>query len=194
MKGNDDQQKPDSSHKNNKNGFRRVVPPRRPFMTQYRNLFLGYCFSCNNFGHKAINSRAYTRSDHVRNRNRGPYKTSKDDCMSNTTRSSHGFANKNYNFFAPLLDYDTECHKCNSYGHIACDFISNIIKPPKQNMEEDFLTMHREEYTRVSKRKQEEPKKEEFGFGMYAQDKGNQWYIESGFSKHMTRDQNKFLV
>jgi hypothetical protein len=26
-KGNDDQQKPDSSHKNNKNEFRRVVPP-----------------------------------------------------------------------------------------------------------------------------------------------------------------------
>jgi hypothetical protein len=33
-KGNDDQQKPDSSHKNNKNEFRRVVPPRRPFTTR----------------------------------------------------------------------------------------------------------------------------------------------------------------
>jgi hypothetical protein len=32
-KGNDDQQKPDSSHKNKKNEFKRVVPPRRPFTT-----------------------------------------------------------------------------------------------------------------------------------------------------------------
>jgi hypothetical protein len=32
-KGNHDQQRPDSSHKNNKNEFTRVVPPRRPFTT-----------------------------------------------------------------------------------------------------------------------------------------------------------------
>jgi hypothetical protein len=29
---------------------------------------------------------------------------------------------------------------------------------------------------------------------MYAQDKGSQWYIDSGCSKHMTGDQNKFLT
>jgi hypothetical protein len=85
-KGNHDQQKPDSSHKNNKNEFRRVVPPRRPFTTQYQNLFLGYCFSCNNFGHKEIDCRDYARSDHVRDRNRGSYKTSKDDYVSNKTK------------------------------------------------------------------------------------------------------------
>jgi hypothetical protein len=184
-KGNDDQHKPDSSHKNE---FRRVVPPRRPFTTRYQNLFLGYCFSCNNFGHKEIDCRAYTRSDHVRNINRGPYKTSKDDYVSNKTISSHGFANINYNSFAPLLDYDIECYKCNNYGHIARDCRSNIIKSPKQNREEDVLTKHREEYTRVWKRKQEEPKKEECGLAMYAQDKGSQWYIDSGCSKHMTGD------
>jgi hypothetical protein len=39
-KGNDDQYKHDSSHNNNKNDFRRVFPPRRPFTTLY--LFLGY--------------------------------------------------------------------------------------------------------------------------------------------------------
>jgi hypothetical protein len=32
----------------------RVVPPTRPFTTLYQNLFLGYYFSCNNFGHKAL--------------------------------------------------------------------------------------------------------------------------------------------
>jgi hypothetical protein len=153
-KGNDDQQKPDSSHKNNKNEFRRVVPPRRPFTNRYQNLFLGYCFSCNNFGHKEIDCRAYARSDHVRDRNRGSYKTSKDDYVSNKTRSSHGFANKNYNSFSPLLDYNIECYKCNNYGHIAHYCRSNIVGPPKQNKEEDVLSKHKEEYSKVWKRKQ----------------------------------------
>jgi hypothetical protein len=105
MKGNDDQHKSDSSHKNE---VRRVVPPRRPFTTRYQNLFLGYCFSCNNFVHITIDCRDYTRSDHVRNINRGPYKTSKHDYVRNKTISYHGFANKKYNSFSPLLDYDTK--------------------------------------------------------------------------------------
>ena len=110
-KGNDDQQKHESSHNNNKNEFKRVVPRRRTFKNRYQNIFLGYCFSCNNFGHKAIDWRAYTRSDHVRDRNMGSYKTSKDDYVRNKTRISHGFANKNYNSFAPLLDYNIEIYK-----------------------------------------------------------------------------------
>jgi hypothetical protein len=113
-KGNDDQQKHDYSHKNNKNDFKRVVPPRRPFTNWYQNIFLGHCFSCNNFGHKEIDCRAYARSGHVRDRNRLYYKTSKDDYVRNKTRSSHGFSNRNYNYFSPLLD--TECCTCNKYG------------------------------------------------------------------------------
>jgi hypothetical protein len=83
--------------------------------------------------------------------------------VSNKTRSSHGFVDRNYNLFAPLLDYNIERYKCNNYGHI-----NNIRKSPKQIMEEDVLTKHREEYTKVWKMKQEEPKKEECGLAMYA--------------------------
>jgi hypothetical protein len=107
-KGNYDQQKSDSSHKNE---FRRVVPPRRPFTNRYQNIFLGYCFSCNNFGHKAIDCKSYTRSDHVRDINKGSYKTTKNDYVSNKTRSSHGFVDRNYNLFSPILDYNVECYK-----------------------------------------------------------------------------------
>jgi hypothetical protein len=135
MKGNDDQNKSYSSHKNNNNDFIRVFLPRRPFTTWYQNLFLSYYFSCNNFGNKAIDCRSYRRSDHERHRNRGPYKTSKDYYVSNKTIISHGFANINYNSFSPLLDYDTEFYKCNNYGHIARDCRRNIIKSPKQNRE-----------------------------------------------------------
>jgi hypothetical protein len=74
-KGNYDEHKPDSSHKNNKNQFRRVAPTRRPFTTWYQNLFLGYCFSCNDFGHKALECISYARIDNVRDVNRGSYKT-----------------------------------------------------------------------------------------------------------------------
>jgi hypothetical protein len=130
----------------------------------------------------------------VRDRNRGSYQTFKNDYVSNTTRSSHGFVDRNYNSFAPSLDYDIECYNCNNYGHIEHDCRSSIIKSPKQNREEDVITKHREEYTRVWKRKQEEQKKVKCGLAMYAQDKGSQWYINSGCSKHMTGDHNKFLI
>jgi hypothetical protein len=46
----------------------------------------------------------------------------------------------------------------------------------------------------VWKRKQEEPKQEECGLALYAQNKWNQWYIDNGCSKHVTGDQTKFLT
>jgi hypothetical protein len=122
---------------------RRVVLPRRHFTNCYQNIFLGYCFSCNNFGHKAIYCGAYEGSDHVRDINRGSYKTSNDDYVSNKNRISHGFSNINYNSFSPILDCNNECFKCNKYGHIACYCRSNIVGPPKQNREEDVLSKNK---------------------------------------------------
>jgi hypothetical protein len=133
--------------------FKRVVTPRRPFTTRYQNLFLGYCFSCNNFVHKTIDCRAYARSDHARDINRGFYKTSKNGYVNNIIKSFHGFVDRNYNSFGPLHDYNTECCKCNNYGHITRDCRSNIIMSPKQNRE-DVPTKHKEEYTKAWKRKQ----------------------------------------
>jgi hypothetical protein len=40
----------------------------------------------------------------------------------------------------------------------------------------------------VWKRKQDELKKKECGIAMYAQDKGSQWYIDSGCSRDITGD------
>jgi hypothetical protein len=69
-----------------------------------------------------------------------------------------------------------------------------MIKSAKQNKEEYVLTKHGEENTKVWKRKQEESKKEECGLALYSQNEGNQWYIDNGSSKHMTKDQTKFLT
>jgi hypothetical protein len=68
----------------------------------------------------------------VRYRNIGSYKTSKNDYVIFKTISYHGFVDRNYNSFSPLLDYNIECYKCNKYGHIAHDCIRNIINSPKQ--------------------------------------------------------------
>jgi hypothetical protein len=34
--------------------FRITTPTRRPPTLKYQNIFLGLCYSCNNFGHKSI--------------------------------------------------------------------------------------------------------------------------------------------
>ena len=99
-------------YKTSKDEFIIFSPPRRPFTLRYQNFLFVYCFSCNNFGHKAIDCRGYTRSDHLRNRNIGIYNTtSSDDYVSNKTKSYYGFVDGNNNSFAPLLDYNTKCSK-----------------------------------------------------------------------------------
>ena len=44
------------------------------------------------------------------------------------------------------------------------------------------------------KLKKQKQKKEECGLVIYTQNKGNQWYIDNGCSKHMTVDQTNFLT
>ena len=39
--------------------FRRSALVRRSPIPRYRNFFFGLCYSCNNYGHKAIYCRAY---------------------------------------------------------------------------------------------------------------------------------------
>ena len=41
------------------NEFRRSAPTRRSPISKYQNFFFGLCYSCNNYGHKAIDCRAY---------------------------------------------------------------------------------------------------------------------------------------
>jgi hypothetical protein len=46
----------------------------------------------------------------------------------------------------------------------------------------------------VWKRKQKEEKKEECEHALYAQNEGNQWYIDNGCSKHMIGEHTKFFT
>lgn len=160
------------------------MTPRKPPKIKYQHLFLGYYFSCNNFGHKAVNCRAYATDDHMRNRN--GYNAQNNGYLNNQSRNFH--EDNNYNLFAQLLDYNTKCYKCNNFGHKAYDCRSLIESTLKENV----LIIHEEKPNRGWKRKHEEKKKEECKLVLYAKSIGSQWYIDSGCSNHMTGDQIKF--
>jgi hypothetical protein len=94
------------------NEYRRNTTTRRTPTKRYQHLFLGYCFSCNNFGHKTLHCRAYGKYNHKIVQRYG-YKNNKNN---------YNQENINYNSFSPLQNYNVECHKCNNYGHKASDY------------------------------------------------------------------------
>ena len=47
---------------------RRIASLRRQTVLKYRGIFIGYCYSCYNFGHKTVNCKAYERSEHMKRR------------------------------------------------------------------------------------------------------------------------------
>ena len=74
-------------------------------------MFRGYCYSCNNYGHKAMNCRAYGRKN-LRVKN---YNLKDNQTIDQVKR-------KNYNSFAPLQEGNLECFRCHNYGHKASSF------------------------------------------------------------------------
>lgn len=90
---------------------------------RYQNLFLGNCFSYNNYGHKPINYRDYVRNDYMRNRH--GYNAPKD------SKAKNFHEGRNYNPFAPLIHYNIECYKCNNFGHKFWD-CKSVLKYPSR--------------------------------------------------------------
>jgi hypothetical protein len=84
----------------------------------YQTIFLRSRYCCNNFGHKAINCKAYAK-------NKRKYE---GHPRINHLRKPHEAYNKNYNNFGSLKD-KVECYKCNNCRHMAKDCILTV--PPK---------------------------------------------------------------
>jgi hypothetical protein len=59
------------------NEYRRDTTTIRTPVKGYQHIFLGYCFSCNNFGHKVLHCRAYGEYNH-KNVQRYGYKNKKN--------------------------------------------------------------------------------------------------------------------
>jgi hypothetical protein len=86
---------------------------RRNPSNRYQYIFLGYCYSCNNFGHRAIYCKSY--------RGHNPKNVQRSQKFNTEKR--------NYNSFSPLQDYNMECLKYNKYGHEASECrLSKYVK------------------------------------------------------------------
>jgi hypothetical protein len=160
-------------------GFRRETPFRRSPTSRYQTIFLGLCYSCNNFGHKAANCRAYAK-------NRRNYEGYSNN---NYPRKSHEAQNINHNSFGSLSN-EIECYKCNNFGHMAKD--CRLIVPPKEPKKN--RNNHKQEPQRIWRRKQDQFNTEECSLSLQAQHKKSGWYVDNGCSKHMTGDKNMFLT
>ena len=71
--------------------------PKKVYQNRYPYIFLGYCFSCSNFGHKAVSCRAY-ESKRLRGKN---YNFKNNQTISQVK-------SRNYNSFTPLQERDLE--------------------------------------------------------------------------------------
>jgi hypothetical protein len=143
---------------------------RSPLTPRYQNFFLGHCYTCKNFGHKAINCRINERNKYTRNMNG----------VNRRYGNNRGFVNRSYNSFYPLMDKNIVCYKCNYLGHKArdCRYMNEDVPMP----------------TTVWRRK-EIPNNEDCRIALTAEKckEEDEWYIDSGCSSHMTGDQDKFI-
>jgi hypothetical protein len=113
--------------------FRRYALARRPPIPMYPFFFFGLCYSCNNYGHNAIDCRAYARNRNTWSIN--SYENSRSQFDGNYVRKPRGAFDKNYNRFG-ALNYEIECYKCNNFGHTTINCRSRFTcssSPSKEN-------------------------------------------------------------
>ena len=127
-----------------------------------KSFFNGQCFSCHNFGHKAAQCVAYKT---IMTRE------------AQKQRSMIGITKGTYNNFS-ALENEIECSICNNFGHEDSECRSRF-----------WQTKEQASSTRSWRIKQPQP--ERCGIAFYAEGQENQWYIDSGCSKHMTGDKGK---
>jgi hypothetical protein len=139
-----------------------VTPFRRYSTPRYQTIFLGLCYACNNFGHKAINCKANSRN--INGYPRIPSETHR----------------RSYNRFESLST-ELECYKCNNFGHMAKDCRMTILPREPQHKNNN----HRQEpHKRTWIRKHNQYRNEEFTLSLQAKKKKRGWYVDNGCSKH----------
>jgi hypothetical protein len=79
-----------------------------------------------------------------------------------------------------LLNNEIECYICHNYGHKSIEFRLREYEPESKSPSKNVKFWKKKESDKC-------------GLVLSAQRKMNPWYIDSGCSKHMTRDKGKFL-
>jgi hypothetical protein len=84
-----------------------------------------------------------------------------------------------------------ECYKCNNFGHMVKYCIMTI--PPRE-LQQNNNNHRQEPQKRTWIRKQDQYSNEEGTLSLQAKKKKRGWYVDSGCSKHMIGDRDKFLT
>eukprot|EP00253_Pinus_taeda_P014281 PITA_14281 len=129
-----------------------------------RNFFNGQCFSCHNFGHKAAQCVSYKT---IMTR-----EAQKQISMPTIMK-------RTYNNFS-ALESEIECSICNNFGHEDSECRSRF-----------WNTSQKEQTSSAKTWRMKEPHPKRCGIAIYAEGQENQWYIDSGCSKHMIGDKEK---
>ena len=128
----------------------------------HRSFFNGQCFSCHNFGHKEAQCVAYKT---IMTRE------------AQKQRSITGITKRSYNKFL-ALENEIECSIYNNFGH---EYYECRIR----------FRQTKEQASSTRTWRIREPQPERCGINFYAKGQENQWYIDSGCSKHMAGDKEK---
>jgi hypothetical protein len=96
----------------------------------------------------------------------------------------------NYNRFESLST-EVECYKCNNFGHMA-KYCRMIVLP--RGLQQNNNSHRQEPRKRTWIRKQNQYSNEECTLALQDNQKKRGWYVESGCSKHMTGDRDRFLT
>jgi len=129
-----------------------------------RSFFKGQCFSCHNFGHKSAQCVAYKT---IMTRE------------AQKQRIMTGIMKRTYNNFS-ALENEIECSICNNFSHEDSECRRRFQQ-----------TTQKEQASSARTWRMKEPQPERCGIAFYAEGQENQWYIDSGCSKHMTGDKEK---
>ena len=145
---------------------RNNIGPKIP--NRYLQIFLGYCYSCNNFGHKDLNCRTKRKESEY-----------KKKLLSIKTKG-------NKNMFSLLQQYDIEFYKCNNHGHMERD--CKLKTPTRNTIATQSQSTKQKKYWR-EKEEHESPM-----IVLCATENKNLWHLDSGCSKHMTSDSSKLIT
>ena len=80
------------------------------------------------------------------------------------------------------MDQNIVCYKCNNIGHKARNCRDMKEDAPKKKGKPTTVW-----------EKKENSSKEDCRLALIVEDKEDEWYIDSGWSTHMTGDKNKFI-
>jgi transposase InsO family protein len=169
-KANKDKMIPDKKQRYQK--MEQQMPRRRPSF-RYQNFFHGYCFYCSNFGHKIANCQIKFRDMQLRrSRNKQSLQHRTKQPMSRQSCTNH----------FDLLNNELECYNCHNFGHKAanCHLKNYKADPRIKPLARNASTWKKKD-------------SEKCGLVLSAQKQKDPWYIDSGCSKHMTGDKDKFL-